>query len=139
MDVRQCKRCNKIFQYTGNPLCLNCIHEADRQFNEVRNYIYEHPNATMEEVCEETGVEAKDIQRWLKDGRLILHRGGAELINCEKCGAPIVTGRLCDRCVSDMKSVLSGAASGLRPTPAPEPVKKASSKEKMHIAARKGR
>jgi flagellar operon protein (TIGR03826 family) len=139
MDVRQCKRCRKIFNYTGSPICPVCVQESDRQFDEVRNYIYENPQSTLDMVCEETEVAAEDIKRWLKEGRLILHKSSAPLINCEKCGVPIVTGRLCDKCVSNVQSELSGAASSLRPTPAEPPIKKQASKERMHIADRKGR
>ena len=137
MDVRQCKRCRKIFNYTGNPLCHRCVQESDREFTEVRNYIYETPQASLEMVCEATGVDPNDVRRWLKEGRLILHKGGAALINCEKCGAPILTGRLCAQCVSAVQNELSGAAQTLRPRPEPERQSSKSSKEKMHTNIRR--
>lgn len=137
MDVRQCKRCNKIFQYNGSPLCLNCVQESDRQFNDVRNYIYENPQATLDQVCEATEVDQEDIKRWLKEGRLILQKGNATLIQCEKCGTPILTGKLCSKCISAVQSQLSGAAQSLRPAPPPEkPKDYGKPKDKMHITRR---
>lgn len=41
MDVRNCKMCGKLFNYTqGMPICKACEDELEKKFFEVRDYIY---------------------------------------------------------------------------------------------------
>ena len=133
MEARQCRRCKKLFQYAGNPLCHNCVREMDKKFNDVRDYIYENPNASMEELCEAAEVEVADVHRWLAEGRLILAKGSAISLHCEKCGAPILTGKQCEQCLGKLRSTLQGAADTLKP-PTPLSIKE---EGKMHLNVRK--
>jgi hypothetical protein len=108
----------------------------DKKFNEVRDYLYDNPDSGIEEVCEAVGVETADIHRWLTEGRLILAHGSSIVMHCEKCGAPIQTGKLCDQCLGKLHNKLQEAADILKP---PEPKKPLSIKEegRMHLEIRK--
>ncbi len=110
MDIRQCSRCRSLFQYRGNHMCPECVRQVDELFTKVRNYIYEHPSALMAQIIGETGAEEADINTWLRDGRLILDKNSAALINCEICQKPIVTGRYCDDCAQEMKNTIQSGA-----------------------------
>ena len=47
MDVRNCKNVD-IFNYlSGPPLCPTCIRKLDDIFDEVKEYIYDHPRVDM--------------------------------------------------------------------------------------------
>ena len=70
MDIRNCKRCNRLFQYNGIKYCPKCVLELDEMFIKVRDYLYENKNANIAEVSEATGVEEKVILEFLRDGRL---------------------------------------------------------------------
>jgi bacterioferritin-associated ferredoxin len=110
----------------------------DQKFNEVRDYIYDNPQAHMDEVCEKTGVEAGDVKRWLAEGRLLLSKGAAIGLNCEKCGAVILSGTQCEDCLNKLRSTLQGAANTMKPPEPPKPKPQVSKpKEKMHVAIRK--
>ena len=39
MDVRNCKKCGKLFSYNGESLCQSCVKEMEDKFFEVRDYI----------------------------------------------------------------------------------------------------
>jgi hypothetical protein len=136
MDARQCKRCKKLFHYAGNPLCHACIKLMDTNFNNVRDYIYDNPGATIDEVCTALEVDKADVHRWLAEGRLILSKGSPISLVCEQCGAPILTGKQCEKCLGKLRNDLKGAANILKP---PEPKKPFASREegKMHIDTRK--
>lgn len=121
MDVRQCRRCRKLFQSTGNPLCPSCVAEVDKQFTDVRNYIYANPTAKMDDICEATGVEMDDIRRWIKEGRLIMHSTGVPLVECEKCGKPIHSGKLCAECRGEIHTQLSEVAGNIRSSASQQP------------------
>jgi hypothetical protein len=111
----------------------------DQKFNDVRDYIYTNPNASMEEVCGATETDSADIKRWLTEGRLLLSKDSPIGLSCQKCGKTILSGTQCEECLAKLRSTLQGAASTLKPPeppkPKPQPVGKP--KEKMHVAIRK--
>lgn len=99
MDVRNCAKCGRLFQYIGGPpICPNCRRREEEDFDLVKNYIYEHKDANMVEVSRETGVSTRLIERFIREGRLMLSEDSPMTIKCEKCGANIRTGRFCDAC-----------------------------------------
>ena len=55
MDVRNCKRCGKIFNYMGSAVCNNCLRQEQEDFEKVREYLFQHPNSTAAEVSEAVG------------------------------------------------------------------------------------
>lgn len=101
MDIRNCRRCNKIFQYRGSKYCPSCMLELDDVFVRVRDYVYENPNATVMEVSEELKVDENIILEFLKEGRLELVTPGLDYL-CERCEKPITTGRFCNECISEL-------------------------------------
>jgi len=101
MDFKYCKRCGKIFRFYKSYYCPECLDEIDREFEKVRNYIYNNPRANITIISENTGVDEKVILEFLREGRLVLSSNAG--LKCEKCGAPIETGRLCDDCKWQLK------------------------------------
>ncbi len=99
MQLAKCKWCGKPFQSFGMNFCPKCIQELDEQYKPVRDYLYDSPNATIEEVEEATGVSKRVILYYLRDGRLQMTNSNG-LLRCEQCGEPINSGRLCDKCAS---------------------------------------
>ena len=53
MDVRNCKQCGKVFNYIGSPLCPECVKKAEDKFDDVKQYIYDHPRCGIQEVSTE--------------------------------------------------------------------------------------
>ncbi len=115
MDIRQCRRCRKLFQYIGNPQCPACVQELDNIFNKVRNYLYDNPRASIEQICDDCGAEESNILGWLREGRLILNDHSAGILPCEGCGASIASGRYCDACAKRVKSDLQSTAQSMAP------------------------
>ena len=111
MEVRNCKGCNRLFQYIGGQvLCPSCREELENRFQEVKEYIYSHKGASITQVSEDTGVSPKQIKQWIREDRLVLSEASADGITCEKCGIPIRSGRFCDQCKNKMVNEFSGAA-----------------------------
>jgi len=136
--VFQCKKCRRLFQSLGtSPYCPKCVEDLEMNFELVKNYIYDHPQANVIEISEETGVPEKDIFYFLKEGRLSISEDNG-MLNCESCGCSISTGRYCETCQKQLERELSASISE-----AIEKVKKPSSNEKrqaglgrMHINLR---
>lgn len=107
MDIMQCTICKKPFQSLGRKICNSCLEQIDRDFITVRDYIYEHERADIDEVTEETGVKKQVIIHLLKEGRLTIEDkdgGGGGTLFCEVCRKPINTGRLCKDCKDKVAS-----------------------------------
>lgn len=103
MELRNCPNCGKLFVYVTKNLCPACAKKDEENFRNVKDYLYDNPGATIDEVSEETGVDTKKILEYLKEGRLILKQNNASILSCESCGKPILTGRFCKNCITDMK------------------------------------
>ncbi len=121
MNVRNCRNCGRIFNYiTGTIICPACRSQLEEKFQEVKKYIQEHRGVGISQVAEACDVEPQIIQQWLRDERLEVTEDSAIFLNCEKCGAPIRSGRYCDKCRAEVTNALR-SVSRTRPTPTEAP------------------
>ncbi|EOC99397.1 TIGR03826 family flagellar region protein [Caldisalinibacter kiritimatiensis] len=105
MNVRNCRRCGRIYVYDGiNKLCPQCRKQDEEEFHRVKEYIYDNPGANVQMVSDATGVSTEKILKFLREGRLEL-KGDEEnlFLDCERCGRPIRTGRFCEKCKQEME------------------------------------
>lgn len=104
--LAKCKICKRMYESYGSPICNKCMTEMDEQYKVVRDYLYDNPDAMIDQVCEDTKIPERVIMYFLKDGRIRMSKASG-LLKCERCGAAIETGKLCDDC-----AVKVGAAIG---------------------------
>lgn len=103
MDVRNCKKCTKLFNYLGGqPLCPECIKELDVKFDEVKAYVYDHPRESIQVVSEACEVSVAQIKRWVREERLAFSDESQVGLECESCGRMVRTGRFCEACKDKM-------------------------------------
>ena len=108
MAIIKCKGCGDLFNSFAGPFCPKCMHEIDYKYKIVRDYLYDNPNETMEQVSQETETPEWMLMYFLRDGRLnIMNASG--LIRCENCGKSITTGRYCNECTMKLGSKIQGA------------------------------
>ena len=122
MNVRNCRKCGKIFNYlSGLPICDNCKRKMEEQFQVVKAYIRSHPGTNIKETSEECEVETSLIKQWIREERLELEGSDGEIV-CENCGKAISTGRLCEEC---KKTMANGFEDSIKKPemPKPEPKK----------------
>ncbi|SFL27271.1 flagellar operon protein TIGR03826 [Lachnospiraceae bacterium KH1T2] len=123
MNVKNCRKCGKIFNYiSGPPICDSCKAKMEEDFQKVKEYIRSNPHATVVETAEECEIDVQQIKQWIREERLELSTPDASGVVCEHCGKPIVSGRFCDECKKTMANGLD--ASIKKPEPKPEPIKK---------------
>jgi len=109
-DFINCEKCGRVFKtIAGIKLCSRCRETDDDMYKVVREYIYDNPNSTVPEVSEATDVPESKILHFLREGRLETV-GQAMLIDCEKCGVAIASGRYCDACTNEMSRGLRNMA-----------------------------
>jgi hypothetical protein len=71
MPVMNCRACGNPFNGGLNePLCQSCKEREIQMFQKVRDYLREHPTATVEEIAEGTEVDSRIIMRFINQGRL---------------------------------------------------------------------
>ena len=110
MNIATCKGCGRLFNVIANRrLCPECVAHLEEKFQEVKRYLNEHPNASVNVVSEECEVSIKQIKAWVRDERLSFTAGSANGITCDTCGAAILTGRFCVNCKQKMQSNLMSA------------------------------
>ena len=116
MEVRNCKGCGKLFNYlSGPPLCPTCAAALDIKFEEVKEYVYDHPRVDMQEVSEVMEVSITQIKQWIREERLSFAEDSMIGLECETCGVTIKTGRYCKDC----KDKLAKGLTNLYPTERP--------------------
>lgn len=108
MDVRNCRSCGKLFNYiSGAPICSACAKVIEDKFSDVKEYLYNHPGAGIQQISEEFEVSVGQIQKWIREERLSFAEDSLVGIECESCGANIKTGRFCKVCKDKLATNLS--------------------------------
>lgn len=107
MDVRNCRTCGKLFNVlNGERICPACQRALEDKFQEVKEYLHQNPNSSVEQTAKDNDLSVKQIKQWIREERLILSSAVESGIVCEKCGKPICTGRFCDICKANMTNDL---------------------------------
>lgn len=97
-EVRNCRRCGKIFVYVGVPVCRDCLAKEEEQYNVVKRYVDGHPGSGVQETSDETGVPVDVVVEFLRRGLLVTQSGPAGQLVCVVCKKPITKGKLCPKC-----------------------------------------
>lgn len=129
MEVRNCRECKRLFNYVGGGymLCPQCMAKLDEKFKNVKDYIYKNPKAGLAEIAENNDVSVSQIERWIREERLIFSDDSPVTIQCEKCGASIKSGRLCKNCKETLAKGLAYE------TASPKPEKRKTEHEKARM------
>lgn len=99
MEVKNCKSCGHLFNYIGGDrLCPTCMKKLEEVYAKVKEYIYDNPGATINEVSEVNEVSVNQIKKWVREERLTFSEDSPVGLACESCGKIIKTGRFCKEC-----------------------------------------
>ena len=119
-NIIQCSICRKPFQSLGRKVCPNCLGKMDDYFIQVRDYLDDNPNASIEKVSEETEISQRVIMYLIKEGRVIMKGEGKafdDTLTCEICKIPIFEGRICETCKKNLAKAIDNTSSK-KPAPA---------------------
>ena len=123
MDVRNCRKCGKVFNYiSGVPICQACRELEEVKFQEVKKFVQDSKEAGINEIVATCGVSHAQVNNWIRQERLVFAEDSPIGINCEGCGTMIKTGRFCEKCKIDLAR---GINNMIKPKVAdPAPVRK---------------
>ena len=119
-QIRNCKRCAKLFVFVGLPICPDCLAKEEEQYRKVKLYLDDHQGASVVEVSDGTGVPADVVVEFLRQGLLVKGNGPDEQLVCMVCKKPITRGRLCPKCeaaLGNMKNWTEEQRSNARKNP----------------------
>ena len=108
-ELRSCPMCGVFFNYTGlREVCHSCAQKEEDLYQIVYRFLRKRENraATVDRIEEATGVERDLLFKWVRKGRLhpaIFPNLGYP---CDNCGHLTNKGKLCDKCVGNIKSDL---------------------------------
>lgn len=96
----RCRYCGSGLQKIsrGTYQCVECGKETYDDFQTIRNYLDKVGPTPALTIEAETGVPLKNIEYFLREEYLEIPKLSSFRISCEKCGAPIRTGYLCELC-----------------------------------------
>ncbi len=106
-NFKKCQVCGKIFKSLGNPRCPECLEAIEDYFYKIKDYLYDFPNAKIDEVSKELDVPKKIILILVKEERIMLVDASK---SCMKCGKSIVSGKYCNDCLKAFNSKLETIA-----------------------------
>lgn len=121
MNVRNCRKCGRIFNYVMGPIiCPKCKEEQEEKFQEVKQFVQDHHGADVVEVSKECDVDPGQIRQWIREERLQFADDSPIRLPCEGCGAMIRSGRFCDKCKAEMAAGFNHAIGADKPKKEPE-------------------
>ncbi len=129
MGIVKCKLCGNLYNETGTIFCYSCSKKSEEYFREVREYLYENPDASAAEIVEATEIPEKLLVYFLREGRLEMRHADGSL-RCEQCGAGIATGKLCGTCQAKIEKRLGANANTQRLARAAEDTKRKEEEQK---------
>ncbi len=84
----------------GTYRCHECGKDSYDDFQTIRNYLAIVGTASAAVIERNTGVPKRIIKYFFQDEYLEIPKSSTVRVPCERCGAPIRTGVLCDACKS---------------------------------------
>ena len=105
--VKNCKMCGKLFaDYHKSGICMDCEDKVHDIETAAVNYVRDNPKAKITEILENVkGATEHMIKKMIREGRF--EQVGVKMTYpCEKCGAPILTGKLCQQCTEKVRNDL---------------------------------
>lgn len=82
----------------GTYRCHDCGKDSYDDFQTIRNYLEVVGNASVAVIERNTGVPRRIIEYFFRDEYLEIPKNSPVRVPCERCGAPIRTGTLCEAC-----------------------------------------
>ena len=148
MDVQSCEECGRIFSGSKSGVCPKCKKKEQEALALVTDSLRDEPGQNVEELSENSGVEEKQILKFIRDGR-IASDAVMGTVPCGRCGKPAesLAVRLCPKCKADLQKASASLMSKPAPAassagePEPEPAKRVSGKDdadlgKVHQAVK---
>lgn len=111
----QCQFCGGGLKEIGVGVyeCRACGRENYDYLRKVRNYLEQNGSRSAVLIARETGVPRDSVEYFLREEFLEIPKYAAGRLSCVRCGAPIRTGKLCDKC-KEIEGMQTGSGSQVK-------------------------
>jgi len=82
--------------------------EEEDIYEKVREYVKDNPDKMIKDVAAACDVTVKRILSYLREGRLSTSAAMHGELLCGQCNKPILTGRMCEKCIMDTNFTVQG-------------------------------
>lgn len=72
-NLRNCKKCGKLFVSTGNMICNSCLEVNKDIYDKIAEYVAHRPSSTIFDVADALNVSTKKVLDLVREGNLELH------------------------------------------------------------------
>ena len=103
MGIINCKECGIVCLENPSGFCPDCREKVQDAQEKIMNYLELHPGSALDVVVEATGAEPHIVMNMRRSGHLAV---GMLRYACENCGELIVQGRLCDKCIENVRKIV---------------------------------
>lgn len=98
LNVANCDRCGKVYVKNNYGMCTNCIKDLEAEYEKCLKFLRENRSCTIQELSDETGVDMKQIVKFIREGRISIRNHPNMAYECDICGTSIRTNNICDDC-----------------------------------------
>ena len=76
--LRNCNNCGKVHTLPTK-MCEECREREKKLYRKVKDYLWDNPNSTVDEIHEGTGVSREKIIQFVREGRFVVAEGNIDI------------------------------------------------------------
>ena len=110
-SYKQCSICQKAIPKSyQSDICPQCM--DNNLFSDVKDFIRNN-DVNEYQVAEYFHLPVRKIKGWIKEGRIEYKEQNEKMVtfgrvHCQRCGAPVTFGTLCQKCLKLINNNVSG-------------------------------
>lgn len=110
-SYKQCELCQKLIPQSYKfEICPQC--KENNLFSEVKEFIRNN-DVNEYQVAEYFHIPIRKVKTWIKEGRIEYKENDQKTVTfgrvpCQRCGAPVSFGTLCQKCLKLMNKDIHG-------------------------------
>ncbi len=105
MRVVNCEKCGKVFSSLSSRLCEECREEEEAMLKRAKEELYRHPGLGIMDLVSRLDIPVETVEKFVREGRLILRSGEQVRLSCEMCGKEITAGKRCSACEAKVRKM----------------------------------
>lgn len=103
--IINCERCGKVFSSLSSRLCEECREEEEKMLKKAKEELYRHPGLGMMELVQRLDIPVETLEKFVREGRLVLQSRERLALTCEMCGKEISAGKRCPACEAKVRKM----------------------------------
>jgi len=105
MRMVNCEKCGKVFSSLSSRLCEECREEEEKMLKRAKEELYRNPGLGMMELVQRLDIPVETLEKFVREGRLVLRSKERVALACEMCGREISAGKRCPACEAKVRKM----------------------------------